>query len=175
MKTALILLLLITSLSGFAEVISSSDHNFHIRIRMEVPVAPEVAYRRFLEIDRWWDGSHTWFGDAGGLTIEPQAGGCFCERQGRQTAFHMLVTYVNPGREIRMTGGLGPLQRLGLHGGMTFLFDTIEDKSFIVHEYRVIGFVEGGLADFGKIVDQVQTGQLARLGRYITESVAAGD
>ena len=155
--------LLLVALPAQSEVVASTDASFHIRIQLELPVPPGEAYNKFIDIGSWWDSNHTWFGDAAGLSIEPKAGGCFCERDGDRSALHMLVSYVNPGQEIKMVGGLGPLQGLGLHGAMSFRFVTVDGKHFLVHEYRVIGTVENGLKNLADVVDQVQRGQLDRL------------
>ncbi len=172
MRTIILSLTLFISLHAAAELIAVDDNSFHLRVQMEVPVTPDVAYARFLEVGQWWDGNHSWFGAAGNFSLEPSAGGCFCERDGDRSALHMTVSYVNPGQEIRMVGGLGPLQGLALHGAMTFRFDTVEGRHYVTHEYRVMGFVEGGLKPLAPVVDQVQTGQVQRLGAYIDKHVA---
>lgn len=43
----------------------------------------------------------------------PRVGGCFCEINGDQQAWHMAVSFVDPGKTLRLTGGLG-LQLGGL-------------------------------------------------------------
>ena len=81
-----------------------------------------AAYDRFVAVDEWWVESHTWYGSRENLRIDARAGGCFCEISGDNQVLHMLVTYVQPGVELKMTGGLGPLQMMGLHGGMSWRF-----------------------------------------------------
>ena len=60
------------------------------------------------------------------MTIEAKAGGCFCEKSEEKEVLHMTVSYVEPNKEIRMVGGLGPLQMLGVHGGMSWKFEAID-------------------------------------------------
>ncbi|MEM7280361.1 MAG: SRPBCC domain-containing protein, partial [Pseudomonadota bacterium] len=147
-----------------AEVMDSADDGFHLKIIVEVDVPRGETYRQFLRVGEWWNSDHTWFGDAKNMYIEPVAGGCFCEVDGGQSVLHMLVSFVRPGRTIRMLGGLGPLQEMGLQGVMTFQFDDIDGGGTrVTHEYRVTGYAKGGLKGLAPVVDQVQRDQVQRL------------
>ena len=113
----------VISAQAFADVLSAGVHGFVIEITGKVDVEPSAAYDQFLRVNEWWDGDHSWFGSADNFYIEPKVGGCFCEINGEQQAQHMQISFVNPGREIRMLGGLGPLQMMGLHGAMSWKFE----------------------------------------------------
>ena len=158
-------LLLVAPVGGaMAEVIDAADAGFHLEISREVAVTPAQAYAQFLRVHEWWDADHTWFGSAENLSIDPRAGGCFCERSGGREVLHMTVSYVDPGVELRMLGGLGPLQGMGLHGAMAWKFEAVDKGGTrIVHSYRVAGYASGGLRDLAAIVDRVQTGQVEGL------------
>ena len=163
MKYLLTLLLLINS-SCFAQVISKANNGFNIKIEVTVPVNNEVAYQQFLKVGDWWHPDHTWFGESEYLSISPEVGQCFCENNGDKQALHMTVSYVDPNKEIRMIGGLGPLQMLGIHGGMSWKFQVITDsKTQIIFTYQVSGYMDNGLDSLAPIVDKVQGIQLARL------------
>ena len=164
------LLLLALSFNLNADVISSDQNGFIINVERTVMADQKTAYEQFLRVSEWWNAEHTWFGDAGGLSIEPRAGGCFCEKSGGREVLHMSVSYVDPGKEIRMVGGLGPLQMMGVHGGMSWQFEAMGDnQTKIIHRYQVVGFAQGGLASLAPVVDQVQTiqveGLASRLGQ----------
>jgi len=151
-----------------ADVVAKGDTGFNLVISADTTASPQSAYRGFLNIGDWWIDSHTWFGDASGLYIEPFSGGCFCERAGEKNTLHMLVTQVIPGSEIHMTGGLGPLQMMGIHGGMSWSFKQSEPgKTTITQTYNVTGFSVDGLADLAAIVDKVQTQQTHALVQYL--------
>ncbi|SFC91703.1 hypothetical protein [Pseudoalteromonas denitrificans] len=78
----------------------------------------------------------------------------------------MTVSYMNPNNEIRMIGGLGPLQMMGIQGGMSWQFKKISDsKTHIIHKYQVVGFVPDGLDKLADIVDKVQTIQVNNLAK----------
>ena len=161
MKTYLFALpaaLLACSLNVTAEVVSSSPNGFEIHIERTVQVDAQTAYEQFLRIGEWWHPDHTWFGDASGMSIAARAGGCFCEVSGDRQVLHMTVSYVEPGREVRMVGGLGPLQMMGVHGGMSWKFVAVnETETKIIQHYQVTGYAKDGLAALAPIVNQVQT------------------
>ncbi len=147
-----------------AEVLSSGPNGFNLQLETTVNVNTTKAYQQFLDVAQWWDAAHTYYGKSENLSIDAVAGGCFCEVSGDRQVLHMTITFVEPGKEVRMVGGLGPLQMLGVHGGMSWKFEQAEDnKTKITHRYQVTGYVEGGLDKFASIVNEVQAGQLAQL------------
>lgn len=152
----------------WADVINSSEHGFELRIEKTINSDAMTAYRQFIRIGEWWDPEHTWFGKAENLSIEPTAGGCFCEKSDDREVLHMTVSYVDPGKEIRMIGGLGPLQMMGVHGGWSWQFKTLpENRTNIILNYQVVGFLPGGLDSLAEVVNGVQTNQLERLASVI--------
>ncbi len=157
------LTLLLLAGPAFAEVTAKGATGFNLRITGEVNVSPATAYEQFLKVEQWWLSSHTWYGKSENLRINAEAGGCFCEISGDNQVQHMMVTYVQPGVELKMVGGLGPLQMMGLHGGMSWRFEPHEGGTRIVQSYNVTGWAPGGLEDIADIVDSVQTDQLNAL------------
>ena len=162
--SALVICALLPITNSYAEVVYAADAGFHIRVSREVKADPKTAYAQFLRVGEWWNSDHTWFGEAKNLSIEPWMGGCFCEATQGKSAIHMIVNYVDPGKQVRMTGGLGPLSSLGLDGAMSWVFEPLEDGGTrIVHSYRVTGYYPDGLKGLANIVDEVQTLQVSGL------------
>ena len=160
----LLALVLAFSSTAIADVMSKGPGGFILQISADVPVSAEEAYNQFVNIGEWWDPSHSYYGDSANFSLEQKAGGCFCEKSGANEVMHMLVTYVKPGVELRMTGGLGPLQMMGVHGGMSWSFaDLGGGNSRITQTYNVTGYIEDGFDMLAEVVNQVQTGQLNRL------------
>lgn len=154
-----------------AKVISSSANGFIISIEQIANVSVEQAYNQFIKIDEWWSADHTYSGKSDNLFLDPKAGGCFCEIDGIKQVHHMLVTYIEPNKEIRMTGGLGPLQMMGVHGGMSWKFESIgTDQTKIIHKYSVSGFSPQGLDKLAPIVDQVQQLQVDSLVKRLNDN-----
>lgn len=167
------LLFLLLPFFANAEVIHQSPQGFTITIEKTVNVSAEKAYQQFLKVDQWWNSEHTWFGDAKNLYIEPKVNGCFCEVDGDKQALHMTVSYINPNKEVRMIGGLGPLQMMGIHGGMSWQFIELSpNKTQIKHQYQVVGVIQGGLDKLAPIVDKVQTIQVTGLVNALSQSAS---
>jgi uncharacterized protein YndB with AHSA1/START domain len=152
-----------------AEIKNATASGFTIENTRVVPVDAATAFKALVErVDAWWPKDHTWWGKESTLSIEPRAGGCFCERAGSREALHMLVTFVDPGRTLRMTGGLGPLQGMGLHGALEFrLAPAKEGGTAITLFYRAGGYTPDDLSKFAPVVDQVQGLQLGGLAAFL--------
>ncbi len=149
---------------ALAAVISSEHNGFKIQIEHNVNADVTTSYQQFIKVGEWWNAEHTYFGKSTGMTLIPKAGGCFCETSGDKEVLHMTVSYVDPNKELRMIGGLGPLQMMGVQGGMNWQFKKIDDKhAKIIHTYQVVGYMAGGLDKLAAIVDKVQTLQVKAL------------
>lgn len=165
-RTAIVLMMWpLLCVPASAEVLYIEDTAFAVENRVLIQQPADKVWQTLVQqVDEWWPKDHSWWG--GTFSIEPHAGGCFCERQGEQSAQHMMVSLVDPGVLLRMTGGLGPLQGLGLSGTLDWQLLPDEDNSQITHvtlTYRVNGYIPGGFSALAPIVDQVQALQLGGL------------
>jgi hypothetical protein len=163
----LVAIVLLAPAASFAEVIAASPSGFSLRIEHLSKATPPEAYEAFVAIGEWWDPAHSYSGDAARLSLELKPGGAFLETLGDGGFVkHLELTYLEPGKEIRLLGGLGPLQPMGLHGAMTVQFLPAGEGSKIVMLYNVSGFSDTGLEALAPIVDQVQRGQMQRHAAY---------
>jgi hypothetical protein len=173
MKLALLLWLATTALAlaspaARAEVKDMAANGFTIENSQWVPAPPEAAWQAFVhEVGQWWPADHTWWGDASRLSISEKAGGCFCEIDGTRQAWHMSVSFVEPGKLMRMTGGLGPLQGMGISGALEWRFAAENDGTRITLWYRAGGYTPDDLSKFAPVVDRVQALQLGGLAEYL--------
>ena len=151
--------------AAHAEIKDSTPAGFTLENKRVVPVTPEVAFKALVDdVDRWWPKDHSWWGKDATFSIDAKAGGCFCERGGAREALHMLVTFVDPPNTLRMTGGLGPLQGMGLHGALEFRLKPQDGGGTeITMFYRAGGYTPDDLSRFAPVVDQVQGLQLGGL------------
>ena len=147
-----------------AVVKDASASGFTIENSADVAVDAATAWRVLVgDVDSWWPKDHTWWGQASRLTIDARAGGCFCETAGNRQAQHMQVTFADPNRLLRMSGGLGPLQGMGLSGILEFRLTAIDSGTRIVLWYRAGGYTPDDLSKFAAVVDGVQALQLGGL------------
>ncbi|GAB2501428.1 SRPBCC family protein [Arenimonas alkanexedens] len=152
-----------------AEVKDSRPEGFTLENTVRVAASAELAWAALVDdVDIWWPRDHTWWGQASTLVIEPRVGGCFCETAGKRQAEHMAVTFVDPERLLRMTGGLGPLQGMGLNGALEFRLTPADGGATqITLWYRVGGYTPDDLSKFAPVVDGVQARQLAALAEHL--------
>jgi hypothetical protein len=159
---------LFVSLTAQAEVKHVSDVGFIVSNSMTVSSTSQKAWAALVnDIDQWWPKDHTWWGNNTHLSIDPVAGGCFCEKYANNSAEHMRVSYVEPHKLLRMTGGLGPLQGMGMYGALDWFFVQNGDVTTIELTYNVQGISPEGFEQLAPIVDKVQAFQLKQLIKYI--------
>lgn len=166
------LLSLVLSHASFADVTAVSDVGFVSEHVIELAVDPVAAYQGLTSrIHEWWDADHSYSGNAQNFTLDARAGGCFCEAlDNGGSVQHMTVVWADPGKGLRLSGGLGPLQAMGVAGSMTFDLEPNDAGGTILrYRYEVGGFTSGGLAGLADAVDQVQLGQLERLQQFLAQ------
>ena len=153
-----------------AEVQLVTDNGFIIENKIQVDVDADSAWNALVnKVDDWWPKDHSWWLEAGTFSIEPVAGGCFCERNGASSAEHMRVVFVEPGKLLRMSGGLGPLQGMGMSGALDWALVPAGNGTEIILTYRVSGINADGFAGLAPAVDSVQALQLGGLGKYLQQ------
>jgi uncharacterized protein YndB with AHSA1/START domain len=151
-----------------AEVTSSSAIHFDIESRVTVPASPARTFEALGQPGSWWNGEHSYSGSASNMRLELWAGGCFCETlPDGGTVEHMHVIQALPGRILRMSGGLGPLQSEALAGTLTWSLRAVEGGTEITSVYLVSGHVRGDIATYAAPVDAVLREQLDRLRAYL--------
>ena len=167
-KATLFVLALCMPQFAAAEVTDSAANGFTTVNSVVVTSDRMTAWEAAVEVGRWWSSAHTMSGDATRMSIEPRVHGCFCESLGEQAGVvHLTVMSVMPGTSLRLSGGLGPLGLMGVHGNMTWDFEDVEDGTQIRFKYAVGGYMDGGLDQLAGPVDAVLGEALDRLKSYI--------
>ena len=169
-KIALLsLLVLLPFKQVSAELQHLAETGFIVENEIEVSTDAATTWKAFVEeVDNWWPKDHSWWLDQGTFTIDPRAGGCFCElaSDGR-SAEHMRISFVDPGKMLTMTGGLGPLQGMGMFGALTFIFAETDSGTVVTMTYRVNGINPDGFEELAPVVDMVQGLQIGGLKTYL--------
>lgn len=150
-----------------ADVVDAAPGGFTVRAAFVVPKSAEVVYDSIVDVGSWWSPEHSWSGESANLSIEARAGGCFCEKLEQGSVQHMQVVYADRGKLFRMSGGLGPLQGMGLSGSMTFELSAEGDTTTTTMTYVVSGHRAGGLDPLAPVVNEVLTMQVGRLESFI--------
>jgi uncharacterized protein YndB with AHSA1/START domain len=167
-----------------AEVVESSADHFVTRDSATVKAAPKAAWLALIDPATWWDKEHTWSGSAANLSLQPQAGGCFCERLPEQdtasevglagSAQHMVVVMAEPMKVLRMRGALGPLQSEPVDGVLTVTMQAAAGGGTkLVWEYVVGGHLRYPVDKISAAVDGVMSQQLGHLADLLGPTEAA--
>jgi uncharacterized protein YndB with AHSA1/START domain len=159
--------------AAWAEVSNRSNAGFIVTVNLAVAAPPETVYASLTRhVSEWWDAAHTYSGDSKNLSIIAEPGGCFCEALADGGGVqHAMVVNVAPGRLLRMSGALGPLQALAVTGTLSWQFEKSGSAdSTLVVTYVVGGYASGGLDKIADAVDTVITRQAQLLKRHAEEA-----
>lgn len=151
-----------------AKVVSAAGSSFVVSGNAQTATSPKALWAALLIPDQWWDSQHTWSHDAHHLSLDPRAGGCFCEvlPEGGSVE-HMRVLMAMPGQRLRMSGALGPLQGEALTATLTIELEPIGPHATrIGWSYVVGGFMRMDAAQIAPVVDAVLGQQMGRLVAY---------
>ena len=154
------------SAPGQAQTPSAGHVEF--RYTFKTNAAPDHVYAAITGVARWWDSNHTYSGNASNLSLDARAGGCWCEQLADGGSVqHMTVLAAMPGRMLRLSGGLGPLQAAPVTAVMTWTIKRDGNGSAVDMSYLVSGYLRGGLDAIRGDVDGVLSHQVERLRAYI--------
>ena len=172
-RAGLLLAFLSTSFAGMAaaEPSNISPAGFDITIRKQLRTPLAQAWPAIGRIGQWWSSSHSWSGSASNMTLDLNAGGCFCERWGDGNAVeHGRVVAVRRSEKealVRLQASLGPFQEMPVAGVLSFIVSAAENGSTLTVTYRLRGAADAGLDKAASGVDQVIAQQADRLARLI--------
>ena len=147
-----------------AEVGSASANGFEVRHTVNLVAKPELAFASFANVGAWWNGEHSYSGDAKNMSMSLKPGGCFCENLPKANGGieHMRVAFVEPGQRVVLTGALGPLLFEAVAGVMDVQVKSTAAGSQLTLSYRAAGFAKGGADKMAPLVDGVLGEQMKR-------------
>lgn len=101
--------------------------------------------------------------------MDMRIGGCFCEKLSNGPGVeHLHLVYFAPGKEIRLTGGPGPLQGMGMDGAMVWTITSGNTGNTIRWTCSAHGLgTEESMNGLAPIVGRAQQQAFDRLVRFI--------
>ena len=158
-----------------AAVADSASNGFTVKLSVTIQAPPQDVYARLVHnVGDWWNPMHTFSGDAHNLSIDDKPMGCFCEKFPNGGGVrHLEVVYVNPGKMLVMSGGLGPLQSMADTGSMIIQLSPDAAGTKLAVQYAVTGYSPAGMNALAVPVDTVLTEQFTRLKSLIENGKAA--
>jgi len=161
-----------------ADVTDSAPNGFTIKIAAVISAPATDVYNRLVHnVGDWWSSDHTYSQDAHNLSIDDKPMGCFCEKLPNNGGVRFAqVILVMPNKMLILSGGLGPLQRFGATGTLTFVLQPLHNDTRLEVTYAVGGYLPDGLNTWAAPVDKVLTEQVTRLKSYVEtgSAVVAG-
>ncbi|HEY1709053.1 MAG TPA: SRPBCC domain-containing protein [Rhizomicrobium sp.] len=152
----------------FAAVNDSAANGFSVTESVHIAAAPDKVYAALVTPANWWSSQHTFSKSAANLSLNPVAGGCWCEKlPDGGSAQHLIVYAVQAGKSLVMRGPLGPLQGLGVDGALTIDLKPAAGGTDLTATYNVGGYLKDGFAGFSAPVDRVLGEQFTRLKSFV--------
>lgn len=150
-----------------AEVTSSAADGFQIKITKSVAGgASEVCECLVNDISKWWDATHSYSGNAQNFSMDLE-NHCLLEKlPDGGFVRHMEIVFYQPRRVLRLTGGLGPLQEMGVTGALTFKLNQNGDYTDVELTYNVVGRDAQNLEKLAPAVNSVLNQQMDRLKKH---------
>lgn len=172
MKNKIVLamsLCVLTCVLCLGEVADSNATGFTVKVTTSIHAAPADVYNKVVHnVGDWWSPIHTFSGDSHNLSIEEKAMGCFCEKLPNGGGVrHMEVVFFAPGKMLRMSGAMGPLQSMGVAGALTFTFTPENGGTKIEAVYALGGYFPKGTESWTAPVNTMLTDQVTRLKNYV--------
>jgi uncharacterized protein YndB with AHSA1/START domain len=146
-----------------AEVKDASETGLALTFTHKVAAAPAEVWAALIRPSRWWSKDHSYSGDAKNFSMDPQTGGCFCERWAGGSVEHGRVVFAMPAQQLRILGAFGPLQGEALSGALTISLKADGKATLITADYVVGGYARFPLRQVAPMVDQVIGGQMKTL------------
>lgn len=150
-----------------AKVVTKGATGFVVEHQVEVKTDATAAYDAFVKVGAWWASSHSFSGDAKNLSIDTKPGGFWRETlPNGGFVKHMDLVHAAPGSMLVFSGGLGPLQFMGVAGSMTVSFKPGEGTTTVTLRYDVGGRDDKNFEDISKAVDAVLAEQFTRYANF---------
>jgi uncharacterized protein YndB with AHSA1/START domain len=146
-----------------AEVVQVSPTGFTLRHEVQVNASVQQAYKALGRVDRWWNKSHTYSGNARNLSLELKANGCFCEKWPGGTVAHGRVLMAMPGQVLRLDAPLGPLQAMPVAAILDITLKPEGDGARVTMTYSVSGPLGPQPDKLAAVVLKVLTEQMTGL------------
>lgn len=157
------LVMIAAAVPSRAEIAEQSESGFTVSFKQRVAATPDQVWAALARPSRWWSKDHSWSGDAKNFSLDPQAGGCFCERWAGNSVEHARVVFARKDAQLRLIGAFGPLQSEALTGVLTFTLKADGKATVIAVDYVVGGHARFAFKDVAPAVDQVMGEQVKSL------------
>lgn len=165
MRVLLILPFFIVGSLARAEVVTSSESGFELRHEATSLLEPYELWDILIEPKVWWDGNHTYSGDAANLSLGgKKAGSYWREDWDGGSVIHGQVLTAMEDSKLVLSAPFGPLQGTGATCIWTITLSPAEGGGTLIRSRHVIAGAPGtGLEELAGPVDRVMSNGIERL------------
>lgn len=164
----LILALTLAALPARAEIVDVGPSGMEIKHSFKIAAAPQKVWDVLVQPARWWSSDHTFSGSAANLSLEPKAGGCWCETlPNGGSVQHLTVGFFAPPKSLVLRGSLGPLYNLAADGALAWTLAANGAETEVTLTFRAGGYIRDGFAKWSDPVDKVLGEQASRLKKVL--------
>lgn len=163
-----IVALMLTAGPAHGAVVDVGASGMEIKHSFRVAGTPQKVWDVLVQPARWWSSDHTFSGNAANLTLEPKAGGCWCETlPNGGSVQHLTVGFFAPPRSLVLRGPLGPLYNLAADGALAWTVAASGAETEVTLTFRAGGYIKDGFAGWSDPIDKVLGEQATRLKQAI--------
>jgi len=170
MRHAIFLAALLAAVPAAADIVPANGAGFVLSDSIMIAAPREKVWATLIQPSRWWGKNHTYSGSSANLTLDPRAGGCWCEKlKDGGSVEHMRVVQFLPNDTLRLVGALGPLQQGAVSATLTVELKADGSGTRLSYSYVVGGFMRPSLETMAVPVQAVLGEQFKNL-KAVTEA-----
>ncbi|MEM7329582.1 MAG: hypothetical protein AAF437_12635 [Pseudomonadota bacterium] len=149
-----------------AEIITATSDHFTLKLEAETELSPDEVWARLIVPADWWQGDHSYSGDAANLTLEAEAGGVWREDWDGGSVWHGTVLQAQPNKLLSLSAPFGPLQGLAVQSVWTITLTPLESGGTAIRFDHVTNGTNASKLDkLAPAVDFVKAEALKSLAR----------
>ena len=162
--------LLFVATPASAEVIARTADSFTLRFERRTEGLPAVIATLMGRPELWWDGAHSYSGDAANLTVDMQVGGCWCETLPDGSDFHHGTVLAIAEDRLVFDAPFGPMHGKTTRADLVIAWPENDSGRAVVWTLTIEG---SGLGAFADPVDGVMGAAFARFNATVDSGYAA--
>jgi hypothetical protein len=150
--------------SAAAEVVARHADGFTLRFAVPMEQSAGDVVLALEDIGGWWDGAHTYSGDAANLSLSLEPDACFCEALPDGSMFEHGRLVALDDDHMALDAPLGPLKGRASKADLTFSWPGAAGGTMVTMTFAVEGTGMGAMAD---AVNGVMAVQFERFISYV--------
>ena len=168
---AVFAVLFLNSPAARGEVKDADSDGFVVVVSRATRQDRATAFEKMVgNVGKWWGDDHTYGLDGSRVAFDLERRCMFERLKDGGFVRHMEIVCYQPGQRMVLSGGLGPLQPMGVYGAWTIeVKDAEGGGADIVWRYEVSGARRHKLDKLAPAVNAMLNGQLQQLTKFLDD------